>query len=195
MLFRRHNEQAAPTGADDDASATAGEAAPTVAGGATPTGASGGAPPAGTGASGIVEDDQYMREAFEWAHTGARARASITSVTYGGTLSGDEVVWRMGIRVHPSEGEPYDTELALASIAYMEDFPPWEVGDPCTVVYDPSDPMQVRFLPPGEQPTARWQVPDTCPNCGARVDQSTAAFADHPTCKFCNQPLPCQPAL
>jgi NAD-dependent DNA ligase len=40
----------------------------------------------------------------------------------------------------------------------------------------------------------RWQVPATCPECGARVDQSTAAFAEHPACTYCAKPLPCQPA-
>ena len=39
----------------------------------------------------------------------------------------------------------------------------------------------------------RWQVPATCPECGARVDQSTASMADHPTCKYCAQPLPVSP--
>ena len=34
----------------------------------------------------------------------------------------------------------------------------------------------------------------TCPECGARVDQSTASFAEHPTCTYCAKPLPCQPA-
>jgi len=36
----------------------------------------------------------------------------------------------------------------------------------------------------------RWQVPATCPECGARVDQSTAAFAEHPACAYCAKPLP-----
>ncbi len=40
----------------------------------------------------------------------------------------------------------------------------------------------------------RWTVPATCPECGARVDQSTAAFAEHPACTYCAKPLPCQPA-
>jgi hypothetical protein len=37
-----------------------------------------------------------------------------------------------------------------------------------------------------------WIVPDVCPECGARVDQSTASVAEHPTCEFCHKPLPCQ---
>ena len=39
----------------------------------------------------------------------------------------------------------------------------------------------------------QWKVPATCPECGARVDQSTASMADHPTCQYCAKPLPCEP--
>ncbi len=38
-----------------------------------------------------------------------------------------------------------------------------------------------------------WKVPATCPECGARVDQSAASMAEHPKCQYCAQPLPCQP--
>jgi hypothetical protein len=31
--------------------------------------------------------------------------------------------------------------------------------------------------------------------CGARVDQSTASTAEHPTGRYCAQPLPCEPAV
>ena len=41
----------------------------------------------------------------------------------------------------------------------------------------------------------RWKVPATRPECGARVDQSTASMAEHPTCRYCAQPLPCEPAV
>jgi hypothetical protein len=39
----------------------------------------------------------------------------------------------------------------------------------------------------------RWAVPATCPECGARVDQSTASMAEHPACPYCAKPLPCTP--
>lgn len=39
----------------------------------------------------------------------------------------------------------------------------------------------------------QWIVPEICPECGARVDQSTAAVAAHPTCEYCHKPLPCTP--
>ena len=41
----------------------------------------------------------------------------------------------------------------------------------------------------------RWTVPATCPECGARVDQSTASMAEHPICQYCAKPLPCEPVL
>jgi hypothetical protein len=46
---------------------------------------------------------------------------------------------------------------------------------------------------PYENP--RWQVPATCPECGARVDQSTESMADHPTCLYCAKPLPCDAGI
>ncbi len=39
----------------------------------------------------------------------------------------------------------------------------------------------------------QWIVPEVCPECGARADQSVASVAEHPTCEFCKNPLPCQP--
>jgi len=39
----------------------------------------------------------------------------------------------------------------------------------------------------------QWIVPEVCPGCGARVDQSVASVAEHPACEFCHQPLPCKP--
>jgi hypothetical protein len=72
------------------------------------------------------------------------------------------------------------------------------------VLVDPSDPTAVLAdelwdpAMPGNQPgfghqPIRWNVPAECPNCGARVDQSTEALAEHPTCKMCHEPLPCEP--
>ncbi len=47
----------------------------------------------------------------------------------------------------------------------------------------------VEVRPAGGEP---FRV-ETCPECGARVDQSTASMAEHPRCQYCAQPLPCQP--
>jgi len=38
-----------------------------------------------------------------------------------------------------------------------------------------------------------WQVPAFCPNCGASVDRSSAAVAEHPECSYCGRPLPVTP--
>jgi len=40
----------------------------------------------------------------------------------------------------------------------------------------------------------RWVVPATCPECGARVDQSAQSMAEHPRCEYCSKPLPVEPA-
>jgi hypothetical protein len=146
------------------------------------------------GPTGVVDDDQEYREARELALSGSRARATMTSVTYGGE-TGDGVIWRMGMRVEPGAGDAFEAELAVRSLAYDKDFAPWEVGNTATVVFAPDDPTRVRFLPPGMESTVRWQVPSVCPKCGAPVDQSTECMAAHPTCAFCHEPLPCQPAL
>jgi hypothetical protein len=147
--------------------------------------------------TGVIDDDQEYSEACELARTGSRGQATITSVTCGGEFD-DGVVWTMGMRVQPSSGDDFEAELAIMSIAYDTDIAPWIVGNAATVVFDPDDLTKVRFLPPGMEgtvPTVRWQVPAICPTCGAPVDQSTAALADHPTCRFCHEPLPCQPAV
>jgi hypothetical protein len=39
----------------------------------------------------------------------------------------------------------------------------------------------------------QWIVPEVCPECGARVDQSRASVAEHPACEYCSKPLPCKP--
>lgn len=39
----------------------------------------------------------------------------------------------------------------------------------------------------------QWIVPEFCPECGGRVDQSRASVAAHPACGNCHKPLPCQP--
>lgn len=46
-----------------------------------------------------------------------------------------------------------------------------------------------------EDDEPRWSVPAICPECGARVDQSTASMAEHPMCEYCDKPLPCEPVL
>jgi hypothetical protein len=77
-------------------------------------------------------------------------------------------------------------------------------GDEMFVFFDPDDRSQVMSdelwdpAMPGNEPgfghdPIRWKVPAECPNCGARVDQSTESLAEHPTCHMCRSPLPCEP--
>jgi hypothetical protein len=68
-------------------------------------------------------------------------------------------------------------------------------GGEVRVFYDPAD--RTRLY--GEiivkvAPTIRWKVPAHCPECGAPVDQSSEALAEHPLCHSCRNPLPCEPA-
>jgi hypothetical protein len=73
-----------------------------------------------------------------------------------------------------------------------------KVGESIWVSYDPDNPSYVRFRP-GGNPAAqvvqnvRWRVPEICPSCGARVDQSFASSMAHPKCRMCESPLPCEP--
>ena len=95
----------------------------------------------------VIDSGQHYREAAELARAGSRGRATVTSVTFGGKHY-DGVVWTIGMRVQPDDGEAFDAELALALDAEFADVPPREVGETAAVVFDPADPARVRFLPP-----------------------------------------------
>ncbi len=80
-----------------------------------------------------------------------------------------------------------------------------EIGDPpalretIVVWYHPADRSRVRpdiswrQRSPADGTSLRWKVPAVCPNCGARVDQSTESVAAHPACRQCQAPLPSEP--
>lgn len=95
----------------------------------------------------VIDSGQHYREAADLARTGARGQATITSVTFGGKLY-DGVVWRMGMRVQPDDGDPFDAELALMLDAELQGEPPREVGETAAIVFDPGNTARVRFLPP-----------------------------------------------
>lgn len=82
---------------------------------------------------------------------------------------------------------------AVWSIAYDEEWPPWEVGDTATVGFDPADHSRMAFLGSDMAPTIRWRVPAICPACGAPVEQAIEGMAEQPICHFCHQPLPSDP--
>jgi hydrogenase maturation factor HypF (carbamoyltransferase family) len=80
-------------------------------------------------------------------------------------------------------------------------------GDMVTVSYDPKnhkaeiqiegDPRydpKIRRANVVDDEEPRWIVPATCTECGARIDQSRASMAEHPTCPYCAKPLPCRRA-
>ena len=96
----------------------------------------------------VIDSGQHYRDAAELAQSGSRGQATVTSVTFGGKHF-DGVVWTIGMRVQPADGEAFDAELALALDAEFEFEPPREVGESAAVVFDPADPpARVRFLPP-----------------------------------------------
>jgi len=95
----------------------------------------------------VIDSGQHYSDAAELARTGSRGRATITSVTFGGKLY-DGVVWTIGMRVQPDDGDAFDAELALALDTEFQDGPPREVGETAAVVFDPGNRTRVRFLPP-----------------------------------------------
>ena len=78
------------------------------------------------------------------------------------------------IRAHQKQEREARTEALLSGAP---------VSEASTTVHDEED----------DEP--RWSVPAICPECGARVDQSKASMAEHPTCDYCAKPLPCEPIL
>lgn len=106
--------------------------------------------------------------------------------------------------VTPPDGEPYDARFAIFDTTQGLYTP--TVGQTIAVVVAPDEPAMVRASTFWDKPslaldnptfpglTFRWHVPEECPNCGARVDQSTESMADHPACRMCRAPLPCRPA-
>ena len=97
------------------------------------------------------------------------------------------------------------TRFTATFVLYLEDLVKApQPGAEMFVYFDPNDRSQVMSdelwdpAMPGNQPgfghdPIRWKVPAECPNCGARVDQSTESLAEHPTCHMCRAPLPCEP--
>ncbi len=93
--------------------------------------------------------------------------------------------------VLPDGGEPFEASFPVFRQG-LQGAP--EVGGTFQVLFDPNDHSRVAKLPDIQARKAQstpWVVPDHCPECGAVVDQSVASMAAHPTCPFCQNPLPC----
>jgi hypothetical protein len=52
---------------------------------------------------------------------------------------------------------------------------------------------QMKATAPPATDHPKWVVPAECPNCGAKIDQATASYADNPVCAYCQAPIPVQP--
>jgi hypothetical protein len=127
-----------------------------------------------------------------------------------------------GVQLHPEGREPFRAEVYVSpDDENWENLYQPEIGDVRGFIYDPasgearfdmtdgrnswavqnaeSDALMEMMLkdqpaPMGESVTGPpWVVPAICPNCGAVVDQATAAMDLAPHCGFCHKPLPAQP--
>lgn len=128
---------------------------------------------------------------------------------------------RYVVQLHPAGGEAFQAEVLIHPVDFPEDFYFSQPGAVTGFVRNPAT-GEVRFdmtdtrnstrahqagadhlmdellsgvpADPGEPVTGPpWVVPETCPDCGARVDQATSAMELDPRCAFCHQPLPAQP--
>jgi hypothetical protein len=134
-----------------------------------------------------------MRDAqIELNERGSRATAKIVKIEELERI-GPFHQYRFHLRVRrPDDLEDGGYEATLVSTMFSPS--PKPVGAQVQVVFDEDDPQHVELALRDAELKPRWKVPETCPECGARVDQSTASMANHPTCEFCNKPLPCEAA-
>ena len=147
--------------------------------------------------------------AFEQG-AGVRAKAIVSTATMTFEMPRSELddfdlhpeqEWTIQAEVDAGDG----TRFAATYVLYLDEMlKAPQPGAEMFVYFDPNDRSQVMSdelwdpAMPGNQPgfghdPIRWKVPDECPNCGARVDQSTESLAEHPTCHMCRAPLPCEP--
>jgi hypothetical protein len=107
------------------------------------------------------------------------------------SLAGGRAIFRARLRVQPDGADAYDADTILCRglLSLDEPKPNDKVhvlvaGDERAIVIEGAASHPLR---------PRWTVPTHCSNCGAAVDQSTAAVSDHPVCGYCATPLPCEP--
>jgi hypothetical protein len=127
-----------------------------------------------------------------------------------------------GVRLHPEGREPFRAAVYVSTDdPNWADLHQPQIGDVRGFIFDPasgetrfditdgrnswavqnaqSDALMNQLLmnlpaPMGESVTGPpWVVPANCPNCGAGVDQASAAMDLAPLCGFCQQPLPAKP--
>jgi hypothetical protein len=146
--------------------------------------------------------------------SGIRTKAIVSSLTKTFEMPRSEFDDDIpGLDMHPEQEWTIQGDIdagdgsrfAATFVLYLDEMlQPPAPGDEVFVYFAPNDRTQVLAdelwdpKMPGNQPgfghdPIRWKVPAECPNCGARVDQSTESLAEHPTCHMCNAPLPCEP--
>jgi hypothetical protein len=128
---------------------------------------------------------------------GVAARATVLSVVehpLPPQFKDETAQFELTVQVHAPDGSDFPATFGLM---FPKQSVP-EVGASTWVSYDPNNRAYVRYRPGGNPvasvaPEVRWRVPESCPTCGAPVDQSRATVAPHPTCAMCHVPLPCEP--
>ncbi len=124
------------------------------------------------------------------AEAGGTGTATVTAADLVlEALAGTE--YSVTAEIDPDTGDPFDATFTVFRQAGQH---PPAAGDNYKVVFDPADPTRVAKVPDlqaGQVPETLWVLPDHCPECGAVVDQSVQSKAAHPSCPFCQNPLPC----
>jgi hypothetical protein len=73
--------------------------------------------------------------------SGVSARAVITSLDQTGTYINEQPKCRIGLRVEPEQGPPFDT--AAVQVVMLTQIPQFQPGQVVTVRYDPNNPGEV----------------------------------------------------
>ena len=143
------------------------------------------------------QSDILMAEMSTLQRDGVAAQATVLAVVehpLPPQLADKTGQFELTVEVHAPDGSNFPGTFGLM---FPRDSVP-RVGDRTWVSFDPDNRSYVRYRP-GGNPAAtvaanvQWRVPETCPSCGAPVDQSRASVAAHPACAMCHVALPCEP--
>jgi len=84
---------------------------------------------------------------------GVAARATITSLQQTGKSINDQPQCRIGVRVEPEGGAPFDA--VATQVVLLTQIPQFQPGQAVNVWYDPAQPSEVAIEPPGAM--GGWQ--------------------------------------
>ncbi|MHB8463411.1 MAG: hypothetical protein ACYDH6_15870 [Acidimicrobiales bacterium] len=149
----------------------------------------------GADLAGSVAFAQHLKAtqalAASLAGSSSSGEATITAVTTIASMGAAMSEVQITAQVQPETGDPFEASFPVFLLPTQ---PPLEVGGKVPVIFDPADHSRILKRPQAMAAgSERWKVPEQCPECGARVDQSVESLAEHPMCHFCQKPLPCEP--